>query len=218
MMRIILIILSIIGNQFLYAHNMVEHKIHVCGFYFEIYDKKEITDFYKNQYMQFVRAKNISLAIDLRKKESLIVTEMDNKVLCDNKQMKNKLEEFSFFKSDTVYIFPKISDSTLYKKCGFSLKHLKETIFIKNYALAISPYYEGLANNQLFKCFYFEGTAFIRNIDDINSELAMMLIDSYTTGALREKKYVLMIDRLQTYNPYKLLGIQSVWLPFSQSD
>ena len=126
MMRIILIILSIIGNQFLYAHNMVEHKIHVCGFYFEIYDKKEITDFYKNQYMQFVRAKNISLAIDLRKKESLIVTEMDNKVLCDNKQMKNILEEFSFFKSDTVYIFPKISDSTLYKKCGFSLKHLKE--------------------------------------------------------------------------------------------
>ena len=140
---------------------MVEHKIHVCGFYFEIYDKKEIKDFYKNQYMQFVRAKNISLAVDLCKKKCLIVTEMDNKVICDNKQMKHKLEEFSFFNSDTVYIFPKISDSTLYKKCGFSLKYLKETLFIKKYALALSPYYEGYANNQLFKCFYFEGTALL---------------------------------------------------------
>ncbi len=218
MMRIILIILAIIGNQILYAHNMVEHKTYVCGFYFEVYDKKDITDFYKNQYMQFVGAKNISLAVDLCKKKCLIVTEMDNKVICDNKQMKHKLEEFSFFNSDTVYIFPKISDSTLYKKCGFSLKYLKETLFIKKYALALSPYYEGYANNQLFKCFYFEGTAFIRNIDDIDPKWAMMLIDSYTTGALREKKYVLMIDRLQTYTPYKLLESQSVWLPFLQSD
>lgn len=218
MMRITLIIIAILGNQILFAHNGVEHKTYVSGFYFEFYNKKEITDFYDNKYMQFTGVKNFSLPVDLSKTKCLIVTEMDNKVLCDIKQMKHKLEEFSFFNSDTVYIFPKISDSILYKKCGFSLKHLEETLFIKNYALAISPYYEGFADNQLFKCFYFEGTAFVRNIDDINPKWALMLIDSYTTGSLREKKYVLMIDRLQSYTPYKLLGSQSVWLPFSQGD
>ena len=43
---------------------------------------------------------------------------------------------------------------------------------------------------------------------------------SYICGQISpdSSEYVLMIDRLQTYNPYKLLGIQSVWLPFSQSD
>ena len=215
-MRIIFLLFAILEHLVLFAQDVENNKISVCGFFFEVYDKEEITDHYVNQYKQFTGEKSYSIAIDLRGHSHLIISETDGILLLEE-ILNDALWDGSLeISSDTVCIYPELRDTSLYRKCGFELLNVGKVNFIKKCALNSSPWYSPCNNKKLFKCFYFKGTAFIKSTNEMNQEWKNYLLDSYAIGNLKSKKSVLVVDDIKTYTPYILSEYLPIWLPLDQ--
>lgn len=55
------------------------------------------------------------------------------------------------------------------------------------FPLSFSPYYENKDKKKLFKCFYFEGKAIVKDVSSISPEYGKMLLSDYALGNLRNK-------------------------------
>ena len=217
-MRILFILFAILKHLVLFAQDVENNKVSVCGFFFEVYDKEEITDYYVNQYRRFIGEKTYSIAIDLRGKRHLIISETDGNMLLEEIQNDALWKESPEIISDTVFIYPELYDDYCLKKCGFELLNLGKINFIKKIALNSSPWYSLCNSKKLFKCFYFKGTAFIKSLNEINQEWKPVLLADYAIGNLKNKKFVLVIDDIKTYTPYILSEYFPIWLPMDQGD
>ncbi len=212
-MRIVFVLFTILVQQVLFAQDVEDNRVPVCGYYYEIYDKKEITDYYVNQYKRFTREETYSTTIDVSHKNHLIISEIAGRELFKRNQKEPLWDRFPEICSDTVYIYPKQSETYLYQQCGLELVHLGKIDFIKNCALKLSPFYASPNSKKLFRCFFFKGTAFIRNINELTQKWSSMLLDAHAVGDLKNKRYMLVVDDIQTYTPYMLLETLPIWIP-----
>jgi hypothetical protein len=169
--------------------------------------------YYAGKYGEFVGEKMSSKVIDFNNKKYLVITEIDGHVLYEEILRPSIWNSLSEMFSDTIFIYPELSDTSLYKKCGFELPNLKKSVFVKNCALKLSPFYAPQNSDKLFKCFYFQGTAFIKSISEIDEKWASFLLDSYAIGDLKRKSVVMIIDNIQTYTPYIHMGHLPIWIP-----
>lgn len=213
-MRFLFFLLGIFGYQFLFAQKAGDSCVSVGGFFFGVYDKEEMSAYYANKYNEFVEKKLYPITIDFHHKEHLVITEIDGHVLSGGKQNETLWDSSYEISSDTVFIYPELSDTLLYRNCGFELPHLRKLVFIKNCAFQLSPLYAP-QNNKLFKCFYFRGTAFIKSINDMEQKWAYLLLDSHAIGNLKTKSSVLVLYNIQTYTPYIFVGNLPIWTPLT---
>lgn len=184
-MRIVFVLFTILVQQVLFAQDVEDNRVPVCGYYYEIYDKKEITDYYVNQYKRFTREETYSTTIDVSHKNHIIISEIAGRELFKRNQKEPLWDRFPEICSDTVYIYPKQSETYLYQQCGLELVHLGKIDFIKNCALKLSPFYASPNSKKLFRCFFFKGTAFIRNINELTQKWSSMLLDAHAVGDLK---------------------------------
>ena len=212
-LRIIFVLLALLSSQVLFSQDLENRRVPVAGFLFDVYDKGEIEDYYVNQYKRETGASSYSIAIDFTHREHLIVSEIDGHVLFEKIPHEVLLNRFLEMYSDTVCIYPNVYDEFLYKKCEFELPFFKKIDYIKKCALKFSPYYISNNNKKLFRCFYFKGTALIKDISRIDKVWANYLLDSYAIGDFKSKRIVLVIDDIQTYTPYMQLEELPIWYP-----
>lgn len=212
-MRIIFVLFALLSSQVLFSQDLENRRVSVAGFFSDVYDKGEIEDYYVNQYKRKTGASSYSIAIDFEHREHLIVSEIDGHALFDKIPHEALLTSSHEMYSDTICIYPKEYDKSLYKECGFELPFLKKIDYIKECALKFSPYYISNNNKKLFRCFYFKGTALIKDITKIDKGQANWLLHSYAIGKLSSKRFVLVIDDIQTYTPYMQLEKLPIWYP-----
>lgn len=212
-MRIKFVLFALLSSQVLFSQDLENRRVSVAGFFSDVYDKGEIEDYYVNQYKRETGASSYSIAIDFEHREHLIVSEIDGHALFDKIPHEALLTSSHERYSDTVCIYPNVYDESLYKKCGFELPFLKKIDYIKECALKFSPYYISNNNKKLFRCFYFKGTALIKDITKIDKGQANWLLHSYAIGKLSSKRFVLVIDDIQTYTPYMQLEKLPIWYP-----
>ena len=212
-LRIIFVLFALLSSQTLFSQDLENRRVPVAGFFSDVYDKEEIEDYYVNQYKRETGASSYSIAIDFTHMRHLIVSEIDGHVLFEKIPHEVLLSRSHEMNSDTVCIYPDPSYIFLYEKCGFELPFLKKVDYIKECALKFSPYYISNNNKKLFRCFYFKGTALIKDISKIDKGRVDWLLHSYAIGKLSSKRFVLVIDDIQTYNPYVLLGELPIWFP-----
>ncbi len=212
-MRIIFVLFALLNSQVLFSQDLENRRVSVAGFFSDVYDKGEIEDYYVNQYKRETGASSYSIAIDFEHREHLIVSEIDGHALFDKIPHEALLTSSLEMNSDTICIYPKEYDDFLYKKCGFELPFLKKIDYIKKCALKFSPYYISNNNKKLFRCFYFKGTALIKDISKIDKGWVYSLLGSYAISDLKSKRIVLVIDDIQTYTPYMQLEKLPIWYP-----
>lgn len=216
-MRFVFFMLTIWGFQVIHAQDVDNCRVPVWGLFFEIFDKNEITNYYANQYRRFIGEKSFSLMIDFDKDRHMIISESGERTIHEEVQNGNIFDKSSRISSNIVYIYPESRDAYMFENCGFDLPNLNRIDFMKKSALELSPWYEFNKSNNLFKCFYFIGTAFKKNIDEMDQEWVYVLLGAYALGNLKNKKCVYVIDDIQTYTPYMMLEYSPIWIPFSDS-
>lgn len=112
-MRIVFVLFTILVQQVLFAQDVEDNRVPVCGYYYEIYDKKEITDYYVNQYKRFTREETYSTTIDVSHKNHIIISEIAGRELFKRNQknhygtdfLKYALIRFIYIQNNPKHIF-----------------------------------------------------------------------------------------------------------------
>lgn len=202
-------------SQTLYAQNQSIDSVKVCGYYIQEFVKDEIREAYES-HLNRKRGKSYKLIIDFSRRDHVVITKLNGEALLKDDVDVLELNDYispCSEESDTILVFPEKNHEYVFKMNGIVLNDLTKLDYTKSNALQFSPYYISKDKKKLFKCFYFEGKATIRDVSSLDSKYGDMLVSDLSIGKISIKKHVMVIEDITYYTPYKLIGSHHVWLP-----
>lgn len=214
-MKCLFIVLLALVSQALHAQKPSIDSVKVCGYYIQEFVKEEIREVYES-YLNRKRGKSYKLIIDFSKRDHVVITKLNGEALVKDDVDVLEFNEYirpCSEESDTILVFPENINASLFKMNGIGIKDLAKLDYTKSNALQFSPYYESKDKKKLFKCFYFEGKATIRDVSSLDSKYGEMFVSDFSIGKVSSKRHVMVIEDITYYTPYKLIGSHHVWLP-----
>ena len=202
-------------SQTMHAQKPSADTVKVCGYYIQEFVKEEIRESFESD-LNRMRGKSYKLIIDFTKRNHVVITKLNGEALLKDDVDVLEYNEYIIpcsENSDTILIYPKYIYAYPFEKNGIFFNDLTKLDYTSSCALKLSPYYESKDKEKLFKCFYFEGKATIRDISSLDFRYGQMIVSDFSIGNLSSKKHVMVIYDITYYTPYRLIGSHHVWLP-----
>lgn len=193
--------------------------VSIKGYYVTRFLKEEISFSYE-QKIKKIRGESFSTPIDYTQISFFIPVCIDDSLIIENKDILKRVTTENNMNKDSLYYLPTSNRIKPYIKHLFNVEYdLSKEISILSEVGRLSPYYiDDESNKYLYKCFFINGCAIKRTIENIEKNRFPINLDIYSVN--RESQFIdlFFITRINSYT--SIVNIEGLreWFPYCDKE
>jgi len=187
----------------------------IKGYYVTRFLKKEISSSF-NEKIKKSRCESFQTPIDYSVVSFFIPVQIGTKIVCEGEHLSNLLIKENNLNKDSIYFLP--IDERNKKLIKFQIDKnvdLEREYCILSEVGSFSPFYSLYEDEEfLFKIVHLEGAAFVKIIQNNESERYKMGIDIYSINKKAATLKIFLITHIENYSTLVNISKTRVWFPY----